>query len=42
LERSAIVEAMARADGVQKDAALLLGISPRVIHYKLRKYGLGK
>jgi DNA-binding NtrC family response regulator len=41
LERRMIREAMAGADGVQTRAAELLGISERVLRYKLRKYGLG-
>lgn len=40
LERSAIMEALSRADGIQKDAAKLLGISPRVIHYKISKHNI--
>jgi two-component system NtrC family response regulator len=41
LERRMIREALARADGVQTKAAESLGISERVLRYKLRKYGLG-
>jgi two-component system NtrC family response regulator len=41
LERRMIREALARADGVQTRAAEALGISERVLRYKLRKYGLG-
>ena len=40
LERAALIEAMKRTSGVQKEAARLLGISPRVIHYKLHKHNL--
>jgi two-component system NtrC family response regulator len=40
LERRMIREALARADGVQTRAAELLGISERVLRYKLRKLGL--
>lgn len=40
LERRMIREAMARAGGVQTRAAELLGISERVLRYKLKKYGL--
>ncbi|MBI2469177.1 MAG: sigma-54-dependent Fis family transcriptional regulator [Candidatus Rokubacteria bacterium] len=40
LERRLIREALARAGGVQTAAAELLGISERVLRYKLRKYGL--
>jgi two-component system NtrC family response regulator len=41
LERRLIREALAAADGVQTRAADALGISERVLRYKLRKYGLG-
>ncbi len=40
LERRLIRLALARAGGVQTRAAELLGISERVLRYKLRKYGL--
>ncbi len=40
LERRMIREALARAGGVQTRAADLLGISERVLRYKLKKYGL--
>jgi DNA-binding NtrC family response regulator len=40
LERGMIREALARADGIQTRAAEALGISERVLRYKLRKYGL--
>ncbi len=40
LERAAIVEALNRAKGVQKDAARILGVSPRVIHYKIQKHNI--
>jgi two-component system NtrC family response regulator len=40
LERRMIREALARADGVQTRAAEMLGISERVLRYKLKKYGL--
>jgi two-component system NtrC family response regulator len=40
LERRMIQEALARADGTQTRAAELLGISERVLRYKLKKYGL--
>ena len=39
-ERAAIVRALQQAGWVQKDAALLLGISRRAIHYKVKKYGI--
>ena len=41
LERRMIREALAKAAGVQTRAADLLGISERVLRYKLKKYGLG-
>jgi DNA-binding NtrC family response regulator len=40
LERRMIREALATAGGVQTRAADLLGISERVLRYKLKKYGL--
>jgi two-component system NtrC family response regulator len=40
LERRMIRDALAEADGVQTKAAETLGISERVLRYKLRKYGL--
>jgi DNA-binding NtrC family response regulator len=40
LERRLMREALARAGGVQTRAAELLGISERVLRYKLKKYGL--
>ena len=36
IERQALLEALRMSDWVQKDAALLLGISPRVMSYKLK------
>ncbi len=41
LERRMIRDALDRAEGVQTRAAELLGISERVLRYKLKKYGLG-
>jgi len=38
IERHSIEQALIRARGVQKDAAKLLGISPRVINYKIKKH----
>jgi len=38
LEQRAVLEALERANWVQKDAAMALGISSRVINYKVRKY----
>ncbi len=39
-ERNAILRALQQAGFVQKDAAQLLGISRRAIHYKIKKYGI--
>jgi DNA-binding NtrC family response regulator len=39
-ERNAIVRALKHVNWVQKDAADLLGISRRAMHYKVRKYGI--
>jgi DNA-binding NtrC family response regulator len=36
IERSALVEALKMSNWVQKDAAELLGISPRVMNYKIK------
>jgi transcriptional regulator with GAF, ATPase, and Fis domain len=36
LERAAIQQALRSAHGVQKEAAQLLGISPRVLNYKIQ------
>ncbi|PYQ10155.1 MAG: hypothetical protein DMH00_11765 [Acidobacteria bacterium] len=38
MERQAVLEALQRANWVQKDAATALGISSRVINYKIKKY----
>jgi two-component system NtrC family response regulator len=40
MERRMIREALLKADGTQTRAAELLGISERVLRYKLKKYGL--
>ncbi|MFO7737051.1 MAG: helix-turn-helix domain-containing protein, partial [Desulfatiglandaceae bacterium] len=37
-ERHAILRALKQAGGVQKNAAKLLGISRRAIHYKIKKF----
>ncbi|MBR9980025.1 MAG: sigma-54-dependent Fis family transcriptional regulator [Desulfatitalea sp.] len=37
-ERGAIVRALKQTGGIQKEAAKLLGISRRAIHYKIKKY----
>ncbi|MEM5785675.1 MAG: sigma-54 dependent transcriptional regulator [Syntrophobacteraceae bacterium] len=39
-ERNAILRALQQAGYVQKEAAQLLGISRRAIHYKIKKYGI--
>ena len=39
-ERHAIMRALQQAHWVQKDAAQILGISRRAIHYKIKKYGI--
>ncbi len=39
-ERLAIVRALKKTGGIQKDAAELLGISRRAIHYKIKKYNI--
>ncbi len=40
LEKKALLEALQKTDFVQKDAAKLLGISKRVIHYKIKQFGI--
>jgi Nif-specific regulatory protein len=40
VEREQIIQALARADGVQARAAALLGITPRQLGYRLRKYAI--
>lgn len=39
-ERSLIVQAMKKADGIKNRAAKILGISTSVLYYKLEKFGL--
>jgi DNA-binding NtrC family response regulator len=39
-ERALIVDALARASGVQTRAAAILGMSERHLRYKLKKYGI--
>ncbi|TFH32903.1 MAG: hypothetical protein E4G97_01785, partial [Deltaproteobacteria bacterium] len=36
LEREGIIRALQTARGVQKEAAMLLGVSPRVLNYKIQ------
>jgi Nif-specific regulatory protein len=40
VEREQIIQALARADGVQARAAALLGITPRQLGYRLGKHGI--
>jgi len=40
LEREQVIRALAQAHGVQVKAATLLGITPRQLGYRLRKYGI--
>ncbi len=40
VERSLVLEALKKANWIQKDAAALLGISRRVMLYKIQKYGI--
>jgi len=39
-EKEMLLEALQKHDWVQKDAAKALGISKRVIHYKIQKFGI--
>jgi len=39
-EKEIILEALRKNDWIQKEAANSLGISKRVIHYKIKKYGI--
>jgi DNA-binding NtrC family response regulator len=40
LEKNTILEALEKTHWIQQDAARLLGVSKRVIHYKIKKYGI--
>jgi DNA-binding NtrC family response regulator len=40
LERQALLEALKRSNWVQKEAAKLLGVSSRVMNYKVAKHGI--
>ena len=40
IERQALTEALKMANWVQKDAADLLSISPRVMNYKIKTLGI--
>ena len=39
-EKNTIVRALEQTGGIQKEAAAVLGISRRAIHYKIKKYGI--
>ena len=39
-EREAIIKALEKSLWIQKDAALLLGVSPRSLNYKIKKFGI--
>lgn len=39
-EKNTIIKALEQTGGVQKEAAEVLGISRRAIHYKIKKYGI--
>lgn len=39
-ERAVLIEALAKAGGIQAHAAVALGISPRVMHYKVTRHNL--
>jgi DNA-binding NtrC family response regulator len=39
-EKAMVMDALKKANWVQKDAADILGISRRVMHYKIRKFGI--
>ncbi|NIO03422.1 MAG: hypothetical protein GTN74_02075 [Proteobacteria bacterium] len=40
MEKNTITEALEKTHWIQQDAAKLLGVSKRVIHYKIKKYGI--
>jgi two-component system response regulator HydG len=39
-EKTMLIQALKKSNWVQKDAAQILGISRRVMHYKIRKYNI--
>ena len=39
-EKAMLIQALKKSNWVQKDAAEILGISRRVMHYKIRKYNI--
>ncbi|MDH4100556.1 MAG: sigma-54 dependent transcriptional regulator [Nitrospirota bacterium] len=40
MEKNVLIDALTKSDWVQKDAARLLGISRRVINYKIQQFGI--
>lgn len=40
IERESIILALKQSNGIQKEAAKILGITPRVINYKIMRYRL--
>ena len=40
LEKAALMEALKRSNWIQKEAAKLLGVSSRVMNYKVHKHGI--
>ena len=40
IQRMAILEALTRAGGVQRRAAAALGMTPRVLNYRMKQFGL--
>ncbi len=40
VEKATILETLAQTNWVQRDAARLLGVSPRVLNYKIKTYGI--
>jgi len=40
LEKTALLEALKRSNWIQKEAAKLLGVSSRVMNYKVHKHGI--
>jgi len=40
LEKSFVIQALERSDWIQKEAAKLLGVSSRVLNYKIKQFGI--
>jgi len=40
VEKELVVKALEKADWVQKQAAMYLGLSPRVLNYKIKRFGI--